>query len=355
MTPKEYAKAHGIIIPDAIRVLDGSRRLDQVKTEWNVGEILKYSFPDPNWIVPGLIPEGLSILGGRPKTGKSWLMLQAMSVISRGGTFFNQECEPKKCLYLALEDNPRRIKNRLLTQNLNPSEENLTIRTSLPKPLDKGGMKWLREEIEKNQYQFIAIDTISRAIQRKLRQTSNDDMGEVYDGLQEMSLDLSVALTLIDHLNKMYKDVDFLDAITGATSKTGVADAILGLRKERRKQEATLETTGRDISENEFVLEFDRERCIWKMLGDKDEIISDKTLARLVGVIQNLEDGAVQSKLPEVLKWSKSYVSKIVNQGIKEGLIIRTGRGEPLVAYTPYEKKVKDDMIRIMSNNGRLT
>lgn len=355
MTPAKYAKTHGIFVSDAVRVLDGERRLDQVKTEWNVDEILKYSFPDPNWIVPGLIPEGLSILGGRPKTGKSWLILQAMSVISRGGTFFNQECKPKKCLYLALEDNPRRIKNRLLTQNLNPSEENLTIRTSLPKPLDKGGMKWLKEEIEKNQYQFIAIDTISRAIQRKLRQTSNDDMGEVYDSLQEMSLDLSVALTLIDHLNKMYKDVDFLDAITGATSKTGVADAILGLRKERRKQEATLETTGRDISENEFVLEFDRERCIWKMLGDKDEIISDKTLAKLVGVIQNLGDGAVQSKLPGALKWSKSYVSKIVNQGIKEGLIIRTGRGEPLLAYTPYEKKVKDDMVRIMSNNGRLT
>jgi AAA domain len=33
-------------------------------------------FPDIKYIVPGLIPEGLSMLVGRPKVGKSWMALR---------------------------------------------------------------------------------------------------------------------------------------------------------------------------------------------------------------------------------------------------------------------------------------
>jgi RecA-family ATPase len=38
-------------------------------------ELQRKEFPPISYVVPDLIPEGLSILAGRPKVGKSWLAL----------------------------------------------------------------------------------------------------------------------------------------------------------------------------------------------------------------------------------------------------------------------------------------
>ncbi len=54
---------------------------------WTVAELLDAEFPEPKWAIPNLIPEGLSIIGGRPKVGKSWLLLQAAIAVGSGGMF----------------------------------------------------------------------------------------------------------------------------------------------------------------------------------------------------------------------------------------------------------------------------
>jgi len=38
-------------------------------------ELMAKMFPEPKWIVPGVLPEGATILAGSPKTGKSWMAL----------------------------------------------------------------------------------------------------------------------------------------------------------------------------------------------------------------------------------------------------------------------------------------
>jgi RecA-family ATPase len=42
-------------------------------------------FPEPVWIVPGVIPEGMTMLAGKPKKGKSYLALNIALSISCGG------------------------------------------------------------------------------------------------------------------------------------------------------------------------------------------------------------------------------------------------------------------------------
>src|SRR5690606_30802768 len=38
-------------------------------------DLMKREFPEPKWIVEGLLPEGLTLFAGPPKIGKSWLAL----------------------------------------------------------------------------------------------------------------------------------------------------------------------------------------------------------------------------------------------------------------------------------------
>jgi hypothetical protein len=63
-----------------------------------------------------LIPEGLTIIAGKPKIGKSWMALNMGIAIAEGGVCFGEiRVEAGEVLYLALEDTKRRLKNRIST------------------------------------------------------------------------------------------------------------------------------------------------------------------------------------------------------------------------------------------------
>jgi hypothetical protein len=75
-------------------------------------------------VVPGLIPEGLTILAGRPKIGKSWFLLQCCSAVATGAAVFGSATDaasPGDVLFLALEDSRRRLQRRL-TKHLGSRE-----------------------------------------------------------------------------------------------------------------------------------------------------------------------------------------------------------------------------------------
>ena len=45
-------------------------------------DLVAREFKPPKWAVPDLVPEGLSILAGKPKTGKSWLALDFVVAVA---------------------------------------------------------------------------------------------------------------------------------------------------------------------------------------------------------------------------------------------------------------------------------
>ena len=60
------------------------------------------------------MPEGVALLAGKPKLGKSWLALGLCVAVASGGvTFGTVHVEKGAALYLALEDNERRRQFRL--------------------------------------------------------------------------------------------------------------------------------------------------------------------------------------------------------------------------------------------------
>lgn len=65
------------------------------------------------FIVDELLPQGVSVLSGASKIGKSWLMLWLGLQISQGLPVWGMSTEQCDVLYLSLEDTQRRIKDRL--------------------------------------------------------------------------------------------------------------------------------------------------------------------------------------------------------------------------------------------------
>lgn len=78
------------------------------------GEALEHEWSEPEFIVPGILPTGLTVLAGKPKVGKSWLGLQIAIEVARGGTVLgNIPVEKRGVIYFALEDSGARLKQRV--------------------------------------------------------------------------------------------------------------------------------------------------------------------------------------------------------------------------------------------------
>ena len=66
------------------------------------------------FVVESLLSQGLHILAGSPKVGKSWLALWLSVEVAKGEAVWGMQVKQGTTLYLCLEDSTLRIQNRLL-------------------------------------------------------------------------------------------------------------------------------------------------------------------------------------------------------------------------------------------------
>ena len=71
--------------------------------------------PPAQYCVKSLLHQGVTILGGAPKIGKSWLVLDLCVRVAKGEPAFGLEVKRGTTLYLCLEDTLRRIQHRLVS------------------------------------------------------------------------------------------------------------------------------------------------------------------------------------------------------------------------------------------------
>ena len=146
---------------------DGAEELSEHFGTFSAFQLGKMVFPPIKYAVPGLIPEGCSILAGRPKLGKSWLALDIALAVARGNYCLGDfKCEQGDVLYLALEDNGRRLRSRV--EKVSPP---LAL-DSWPKALDfatewercdEGGLDKLRQWADlKPNPRLIIVDVLAQ-------------------------------------------------------------------------------------------------------------------------------------------------------------------------------------------------
>ena len=242
---------------------------------WTADAILDTNFPDPVWAVPDILPTGLGNLAGKSKIGKSWLALQISQSVASGGIVLGRQVEQGPVLYLALEDSPRRLQDRMRKQHWPRGlpVEFVTIGEFHRQfgDLLKGGAQKLAHQIELRAYRLVVVDTLSRAVPGE--QNEAHTMTRGLSPLQEIAHAHNCAVLLIDHHHKgsgAYTDV--IGDLLGSTAKGAVADTVLGLYKEHGKKGAKLAVTGRDVLEKNLALTMDWELGCWQLVGDADEI-----------------------------------------------------------------------------------
>ena len=219
------------------------------------------------FLVDELLPEGLHILAGAPKIGKSWLALWLCLCVSQGQPLWNFAVTQGEVLYLSLEDSYRRIQSRLfdLTEDAPPTLHFAIMADTLKHGLEQQIEQFLTDHPDTK---LVVIDTLQRV--RSAGSDSNLYANDYQDiGLLKRLADRRhIAILLIHHLRKLHDD-DPMNMISGSTGLSGAADSTFVLQKSSRLANiASLHCTGRDIPDRTLKLEFGEEDHIWKLLED---------------------------------------------------------------------------------------
>lgn len=259
--------------------------------------------PPIRFVVDKLLPQGLHILAGAPKVGKSWLALWLCLCVAKGESVWNFPTLRGGVLYLCLEDSYSRIQNRLLdiTDNAPADLYFATVSEKLHCGLEEQIEGFLGAHPDTA---LVVIDTLQRirAVGNEANPYASDyrDLGV----LKELADRNRIAILLIHHLRKL-NDEGPMNMISGTTGISGATDTNLVLKKGKRSgSAATLYCTGRDIEYQELALEFDQDAHVWKLVSSGESTEEqDKILASLSAFLaERREFTGTATELAEALE-----------------------------------------------------
>jgi hypothetical protein len=283
------------------------------------------------WIIPVYLPEGLTLLGGRPKIGKSWMALDIAVGVSEGGLCLGQQCASREVLALMLEDNDRRLQRRL-TMMLGAQKqewpEHLTYATSWPR-LNEGGVDWMRDWVSKKKNPgLIIVDILERVRQpigsKDKRSTYSADY-EALIMLHELATEARIPIVVLHHQRKLGAD-DLIDTLSGTLGLGGAVDSVLILGKDRNQPDKFFYGRGRDLEEFAVnVRQNDKGR--WDVLGPRGEEQASPEREQIIKVLAKAERPLAIKEIAEACQGKYNNVKQLLTKLHGEGCIERVGTG----------------------------
>lgn len=268
------------------------------------------------YIVEGIIGEGLHLLAGRTKIGKTWICTHLALAVSTGGRAFGKiNVDKGRVLFFSLEDGSRSIQRRFdnhIESEDEPIPENLHIFTEWPP--GKQGVKLLGELLAHYEdTRLVIIDTLKAfSGPSKGSQNAYHADYECVQPLQALSKEFSVTILLTHHTNKAEWEDPF-DAISGSMGLRGAVDNELVLIYDKTKtHSAILHVRGRNLEQREYAFAFDARSKTFLIQGETFEVA--KTPERQV-ILDVIKASDKPLKLQEIITEldKKNYARSYTN------------------------------------------
>jgi len=297
--------------------------------------LMTLTFSPIKYVAPGVIVEGLTLLAGKPKLGKSWLLLHMAIAVARGGfTLGDIHCAEGDVLYLALEDNLRRLQARMTTLlGLQQWPSRLQFLCEMPR-LAEGGLAKIKEWIAGAEHpRLVIIDTLAmvRMPNRKDQSTYDADYAAVKE-LRKLANEAGIAIVLVHHLRKADAD-DAFDTVSGTLGLTGAPDTILVLKRDTAGN-VILHGRGRDLVEIEKAVTFNRDACTWTIAGDASLVRTTRERATILGAIGDATEPIGPNEIAAAAGMKATNVRQLLRKLVKDGAISKADYGRYTVTAT---------------------
>lgn len=281
--------------------------------------ILASEEPPLAWIVPGYVGEGLTILAGRQKVGKTWLAIDWACAVASGGKAMGAiQCESGDVLYADLENGRRRVRSRIAVLHPEAARSDLSRLewASEAPPPGKGLVEALdewRSSVENPR--LVVID----AAETPAWKGSTGNCAGLAQ-LQRWATEHGVAVVW---LHRMRKVNDPLVAIGGSGGVFGFADAVLLL--DRNGDGGTLELRGRDGEDKHVALGFAAGG--WTLGGDALECDTSRQRMDILDMLESCGEAVSPGEVAGALGRSTGSVRIMMFRMARAGELTRMSRG----------------------------
>jgi RecA-family ATPase len=290
----------------------------------NTNTIMATAFAPIQWVVPDYLPEGLSILAGRQKLGKTWLALDLAIAVATGGAAMGSIfCEVGDVLYIDLENGHRRIQGRI--KMLFPGERNRPDLSRLgwvndAPDLNKGFVAALENwRVSVLEPRLIVIDVLQRIKPAgKVGQTSYESDYDAMSALQRWATERRVGVLCLHHTRKGGAD-DPLEALSGSNGLSACADTTLLL--DRDQNGITLYVRGRDVEERESALTF--ASGTWTLTGNAADVRRSEVRSVILEFLSDNPMPCTPSELAAELGWKPNNTKQLLFQMARKGELVR--------------------------------
>lgn len=294
-------------------------------------------FPALTYAVPGIVPEGSTLLVGPPKIGKSFLVLDIALAAAAGASALGAiTVEQRPVLYLALEDGHRRLQERcaMLLGDDHPIPAALDYMITVqPGCVVATIAEWMTRHARAEP--LIILDTLGKVMPpSQPGESAYQRDYRIGSALKRLVDDDPGASLLVNHHDRKAESTDFVDSVSGTHGLAGSADTIITLTRPRQEADGVLRVTGRDVTEGEYAVKFTAGS--WTLNGSSLDDAAEAAAkvrasaglvartAEIVEFVAKHPDGARSKDVEDALgRDARRYLSRLVTSG----RLARLGRG----------------------------
>ena len=260
----------------------------------SANDLDKMDIPPVEWVVPSLIPSGLTILAGDAKIGKSFFAWNIALAVSMGGIALS-EIEinhSRNVTFFALED-PERLVQQRLRMLSNQIPDNLFIINQSNVKLNGVGLKMLEEHIQKTKTELVIVDTWKHMC------PDTDENGTSYDmdysrliNIHNFTKVNNVAMILVTHTRKTADVGNVFNQIQGSTGMQAGCDTMLMLVNATGGH--SLHVRGRDMIQDEYAMTL-LNGGIWQIEGRADVVRKTQLRDQIIELLDSERDEGLRA------------------------------------------------------------
>ena len=298
-------------------------------------ELRRLDFPPEKWIAYGLIPVGLTVLGGKSNSRKSWTVLELAFAVAVGKQFWGRQTESGPVLFYALEDSLENVQERCILQR-QPADADIQVIVEFSEEERKEVLEAIRSDMSSHRPKLVVIDTLSTLL-RATDQNSPEAMTEALSRLQRLAFEFDCAVVVVHHTRKSNSDLDMFgsgdwyDEFRGSTAIVNMADAKLFIASKRGKgeTEARFKAGGRKFKDEiDLRLNWNADLCRYDAVGDWFESGFKMSEERIVEALKDM-GGRVESRreLAVATGTDTRNISRDLKRLLQEGIVIEEQNG----------------------------
>jgi len=292
--------------------------------------------------VEKLIPQGVTFLGGAPKSCKTIFVTQVAQAVGNGIKLFKYlDTKKSDVLMLSFEDDEMSIHNRLASMSpIYPPSPSVQIMWKWGASFDEN-MTYLENYLKDNPHtDLVIIDTFEKFCGSGKKRSYSGDYS-VVGKIKTIADAHNTAILIVHHIIKTVRQ-NWMGAFYGTHGIAGSADSMLFLDRKMDTTVGKLYYAGRNIPDGSLDLKFNTKFLIWELSQSPPTLNLNPERRQIFDLLNSKKEMRLRDIADGVGK-SITAVQNLLDKLIKLNLVVKTAHG--VYAISPSLREQNDEAI----------